>query len=275
MTRNRTLRLTAEDLVRFQPDALPIEPKPDGIFLGDGLDLLSRVRDVDIIFADPPYNKGKDFGNNRDHRRDYAEWTDRWIGLAARALRPGGTLYVCACWEIGGVIQSALQRHLNVRNRITWKRDKGRGAKRNWKNNMEDVWFATQGDDYTFHLEAVKVRKPVIAPYRHPDGRPKDWVETAGGRVRMTHPSNIWTDLCVPFWSMPENTPHPTQKPERLVERLLLASSSPGQLLVDPFIGSGTSAVVARRMGRRYLGCDLNPEYVRLALKRLAREARV
>jgi len=271
--RNKTLRLTEEDVDRFRPAPLSGRPRPDTLYVGDGLELLSAVRDVDLIVADPPYNKGKDFGNNRDRRPDHAEWTERWIALAADALRPGGTLYVCACWEMGALVQRALERRLDVRSRITWKRDKGRGARRNWKSNMEDVWFATKGDGYTFNLDAVKVRKPVIAPYRDADGRPKDWVEAQGGRFRMTHPSNIWTDLCVPFWSMPENTPHPAQKPERLVERLLLAGSRPGDLVVDPFVGSGTTAVVARRLGRRFIACDVNPDYVRLALKRLEREA--
>jgi len=269
--RNKTLRLTDSDRARLVPPALSRRPRPDAVFVGDGVELLQVVSGVDLIVADPPYNRGKDFGNNRDRRDDYPAWTERWIGLAARALRPGGTLYVCASWEIGALVQAALERHLVVRNRITWRRDKGRGAKANWKQNMEDVWFATRGDGYTFNLDAVKVRKKVIAPYRDAAGRPKDWTEEDGGRFRLTHPSNIWTDLCVPFWSMPENTPHPTQKPERLVERLLLASSRPRDLVVDPFVGSGTTAVVARRMGRRFLAADVNPDYVRLAMRRLER----
>lgn len=269
--RNRTLRLGPEDAARYPVEALPEKPGLDRVYVGDGVELLARVRGADVIVADPPYNKGKDFGNNRDRRPDYEEWTERWVARAAGALRPGGTLYVCASWELGALMQTALARHLRVRNRITWKRDKGRGARRNWKSNMEDVWYATQGDGYTFNLDAVKVRKSVLAPYRHVDGRPKDWKEGRDGRYRMTHPANIWTDLCVPFWSMPENTPHPTQKPERLVERLLLASSRRGDLVVDPFVGSGTTAVVARKLGRRFVAADLNPEYVRLALKRLSR----
>jgi site-specific DNA-methyltransferase (adenine-specific) len=132
---------------------------------------------------------------------------------------------------------------------------------------MEDVWFATKGATYTFNL--VKWKKPVIAPYRE-NGKPKDWVEENGERYRMTHPSNMWIDLCVPFWSMPENTPHPYQKPEKLVQRVIEASSRPGDLVVDPFLGSGTTAVVAKRMKRRYIGFEAKPDYVRLALKRLA-----
>ena len=271
-TRNRTLFLEPGDETRFAPAPIPSKPA-DGVFVGDALEFLGRLESgsVDLIVTDPPYNKGKDFGNNRDRRKDYGEWTARWLDLAKRALSPQGSIYVCSSWEQSGLIQGLLEDRFVVRNRITWKRDKGRGARTNWKNNLEDVWFATAGDQYTFNVDAVKVRKPVIAPYRDAAGKPKDWSEAPDGRHRMTHPSNIWTDLCVPFWSMPENTPHPTQKPERLVERILLASSRPGDWVVDPFLGSGTTAVVSRKLGRRFAGVDLNPDYIRLALKRLSR----
>lgn len=269
--RNRTLTLESADVDRFVPVPVPAEPR-EGLFAGDAAELLSRVPPgtVDLLVADPPYNKGKDFGNNRDQRADWPSWMATWLDAAARALAPTGSIYVCGTWERGAELQGLLEARFVVRSRITWKRDKGRGAKANWKNLHEDVWFATAGPRYVFNLEAVKVQKKVIAPYRDAQGRPKDWIETPEGRVRRTHPSNLWTDLVVPFWSMPENTAHPTQKPERLIERILLASSRPGDLVVDPFIGSGTTAVVAARLGRRFLGCDLNPDYVRLAMKRLA-----
>ena len=271
-SRNRTLFLESGDDIRFAPVPLPKRPL-EGVFVGDAAEFLSRLApgSVGLLFADPPYNKGKDFGNNCDRRADYEAWTVRWLDLARRALAPDGSIYVCSTWERSGLIQRLLEERFVVRNRITWKRDKGRGARANWKNNHEDVWFATAGDRFTFNLDAVKVRKRVIAPYRDAAGRPKDWIESEGERHRLTHPSNIWTDLCVPFWSMPENTPHPTQKPERLVERILQASSRPDDLVVDPFLGSGTTAVVAKRLGRRFSGVDLNPDYVRLAMKRLAR----
>lgn len=251
--RNRTLYLTDADRGRALPP-LPDGPVPEGLWWGDGLQALRRVPPADLIVADPPYDAPED-------------WQGAWIAEAARALRPGGSIYVCCDWALSGRVHAHLARHLTVRNRITWKRDKGRGAKRNWKQNMEDVWFATKGDDYVFNL--VKWRKKVIAPYRV-DGKPKDWVEEDGERFRMTHPSNIWTDLCVPFWSMPENTPHPFQKPEKLVERIVEASSRPADLVIDPFAGSGTTAVVARRLGRRFIAVEQDPEWARLALKRLA-----
>ena len=251
---NKTLRLTDDD--RRAP--LPLLDGPalaDRIYCADAVDGLRVAPPADLIFADPPY--------------DWPfEKHEAWIEAASVVLRPGGSIYVCGDWRLSGTLQALLGRHFEIRNRITWKRDKGRGASKNWKAAMEDVWYAVKrGADFTFNL--VKWKKPVIAPYRV-DGKPKDWVEEDGERYRMTHPSNMWTDLCVPFWSMPENTEHPWQKPEKLVERILEASSRPGDLVIDPFLGSGTTAVVARRLGRRCLGFELDPDWVRVALKRLS-----
>src|SRR5207247_9578020 len=156
-----------------------------------------------------------------------------------------------------------------VQNRITWEREKGRGALSNWKNASEDIWFCTMSDRYTFNVETVKVRRRVLAPYRDVDGRAKDWVETDIGNFRDTHPSNLWTDITVPFWSMPENTDHPTQKSEKLMAKLILASSNPGDMVFDPFVGSGTSSVVAKKLGRRFCGIELEEVYALLTEKRL------
>jgi site-specific DNA-methyltransferase (adenine-specific) len=250
--RNRTLLLSDEERNLPVPE-LEGRAEPDRIYRADALEGLAACPAADLVFADPPYDAAADF-----HAR--------WIGAAARVVRPGGSIYVCCDWRFSGLVQELLGRHFDVRNRITWAREKGRGARRNWKQNMEDVWFATKGDDYVFNL--VKWRKPVVAPYRA-EGKPKDWVEEGGERFRMTCPSNLWTDLCVPFWSMPENTPHPYQKPEKLLARVVEASSRPGDLVVDPFSGSGTTAVVARRLGRRFIGFEREAMWVRTALKRL------
>ena len=128
--------------------------------------------------------------------------------------------------------------------------------------------FATVSRDYTFHLDEVKVRKRVLAPYRV-DGNPKDWEETDEGRFRNTCPSNFWDDISIPYWSMPENTAHPTQKPEKLLAKLLLASSSKGDVVLDPFAGSGTTAVVAKKLGRKFVAIEQNPLYGAWAQKRL------
>ena len=133
---------------------------------------------------------------------------------------------------------------------------------------MEDIWFATSSNDFTFNLDAVKIRKRVIAPYRV-NGKPKDWVESENGSYRDTCPSNFWDDITIPFWSMPENTAHPTQKPEKLIAKIILASSSEGNIIFDPFLGSGTTSVVAKKLNRKYLGVEMEAQYCIWAEQRL------
>ena len=175
------------------------------------------------------------------------------------------------CVPIGGLPLSYCpfwKSDFSCETESRWEREKGRGAKRNWKNNTEDIWFCTNSDRYYFDVNSVKLKRKVLAPYRV-NGVPKDWEQESGGNYRLTFPSNIWTDMTVPFWSMPENTPHPTQKPEKLFAKLVLASSREEDFVFDPFLGSGTSAVVAEKLGRRWCGIDLNEEYLCWALKRI------
>ncbi|MDO4981988.1 MAG: site-specific DNA-methyltransferase [Eubacteriales bacterium] len=226
---------------------------------------------ADLIIADPPYNLTKAFNGrvfSKKSMREYEEYTGRWLVEALRLLKPEGTIYVCCDWESSLVIGNLLSELAVVRNRITWQREKGRGASANWKNSMEDIWFATKSENYTFNLEAVKQRRKVIAPYRI-NGQPKDWIEDKNGSYRLTCPSNFWDDITVPFWSMPENTAHPTQKPEKLLAKLILASSNVGDTVFDPFSGSGSTCVTAKKLGRHFLGIEIDPQYCVWAQERL------
>ena len=226
---------------------------------------------ADLIIADPPYNLTKCYDGTAFRRRgaaEYEEYTHAWLAAVEPLLSPRGSIYVCCDWQSSLVIGRVLEELFTVRNRITWQREKGRGARRNWKNSMEDIWFATRGEEYTFDLDAVRQRRRVIAPYRA-DGQPKDWVESAQGGYRDTCPSNFWDDITVPFWSMAENTAHPTQKPEKLLAKLILASSSPSDTVLDPFLGSGTTSVTAKKLGRHYIGIELEPRYCVWAEQRL------
>lgn len=183
-------------------------------------------------------------------------------------LKENGSIYVCCDWETSLIVGKVLSEFFHVRNRITWQREKGRGAKANWKNGMEDIWFATNSNDYVFNLDAVKIRKKVIAPYRV-DGKPKDWDETESGNYRDTCPSNFWDDITIPFWSMAENTAHPTQKSEKLMAKIILASSTEYDVVFDPFLGSGTTSVVAKKLNRHYIGVEIEVQYCVWAEQRL------
>ncbi len=279
--RNRTLTLTDADRLRLADRVckngyVPGDPVADRIFCGDSFCIAKNLPDAfaDLLFLDPPYNltksfRGYDFKEISDSA--YREWLHSWFPEMLRLLKPDGTIYFCGDWKNSAAIYDVLSKYCIIRNRIVWQREKGRGASANWKNSCEDIWFATAGKDYTFNLDAVKIRKKVIAPYKTKDGTPKDWKEEAGGKFRMTCPGNFWDDLTVPYWSMPENTDHPTQKPEKLLAKLILASTNPDDLIFDPFLGSGTSAVTAKKLARHFCGIDQDPEYCLWTAARLER----
>lgn len=286
---NRTLTLTDADREVLRPrlvtpsllsqgagscGASSLEAIINKTLNGDILELLPFIPDgfADLIIIDPPYNLTKDFNGNVFNARTserYEEYLASWFPLVCQKLSPHGSLYLCGDWKCTAALQCAIEKELNVLNRITWQRDKGRGAKANWKNAMEDIWFAVKNPrDYYFNVEAVKQKRRVVAPYRE-NGQPKDWEASEAGNFRLTYPSNFWDDISIPFWSMPENTDHPTQKSEKLYAKLILASSRPGDLVFDPFLGSGTASVVAKKLGRRWCGIEQNTDYCLLAEKRL------
>ncbi|MBR6356089.1 MAG: site-specific DNA-methyltransferase [Alphaproteobacteria bacterium] len=279
--RNKTITLTQREEIKLARQAVkfaPRKPLPaleNQIVWQDTFYALRYLPDnfADLMVVDPPYNLTKSFGKNVFRQTDlqtYQKWLDKWLSKTVRILKPNASIYICSDWQSSLVIPQVASKYFMLRNRISWEREKGRAAANNWKNCLEDIWYFTKSDDFTFNLDAVKVQRKVLAPYRDNAGAPKDWQETDGQKMRYTAPSNIWTDITVPFWSMPENTEHPTQKPEKLIAKLILASSNKGDMVFDPFVGSGTTAVVAKKLGRRFLGIERERKYVALALKRLA-----
>ena len=277
---NRTMTLSADEALRYR-DSLAqlatranLEDVRDKVFCQDVFTALPFLPDqsVNLMFADPPYNLTKSF-NDRKFKQlsseEYSDWLDSWLAKTVRVLKPTASVYICGDWRSSAAIQRVGEKYFIPQNRITWEREKGRGAKSNWKNCSEDIWFFTASDDYYFNVDAVMLKRQVIAPYTNSNGEPKDWMETENGRFRVTHPSNLWTDLTVPYWSMPENTDHPTQKPEKLLAKIVLASSREGDLVFDPFNGAGTTTSVAKKLGRHYLGVEIDESYCCLAEKRL------
>lgn len=283
-SRNHTLDLTPRQISQYAKEALKLSsPCQDiseianHVIWGDTFKVLNYLPDnsIDLMIADPPYNLTKVFGGKAFKAMDFKQyqlWLDKWLKKTARLLKNNASIYICADWKTSLAIPQIAGKYFTLQNRISWEREKGRSALNNWKNCLEDIWFFTKSSEYTFNLDAVKVMRPVIAPYRDAKGKPKDWNENSGGeKFRLTAPSNIWTDISIPFWSMPENTPHPTQKPEKLLAKLILASSNPGDVVFDPFLGSGTTAVAAKKLGRQYLGIEREKEYIAYACHRLKR----
>jgi len=227
---------------------------------------------VDLLIIDPPYNLDKNFNGFKFSKTGddaYLEYLKSWFPKILNTLKPNGSVYICGDWKSTFCLYQIMRDNTIIRNRIIWQREKGRGAKANWKNATEDIWFGTKSEEYYFDIDAVKQKRKVIAPYRE-NGKPKDWEETEDGNFRLTHPSNFWDDISIPYWSMPENTDHPTQKPEKLIAKLILASCPKNGVVLDPFLGSGTTSVVAKKLGRKYVGIEINEEYCCWAEKRLA-----
>ena len=275
--RNRTIELGAEEIEIYRKNLISSESDlsecHNKIINGDAFQILDKLPEntFDLLFADPPYNLTKNFGENsfkQTSADDYETWLDSWLSQTVRLLKPTATIYICGDWRSSSAIQRIGSKYFILRNRITWEREKGRGAAKNWKNSSEDLWFFTASDEYVFNLESVKIKRKVLAPYKE-NGVPKDWEKSDAGDFRLTSPSNLWTDLTVPFWSMPENTAHPTQKPEKLLAKIILASTNENDLILDPFLGSGTTAVVAKKLNRQYIGIERDENYCLLTEKRL------
>lgn len=277
---NRTLTLSADDRRIYCRKLVKLAKGETSRLLKniticqDTFEALPLLPDsfVDLLVVDPPYNRSKVFNQSTfTHRslEDYEGWLDNWMSQVIRLLKPNASAYVCCDWQSSPAVYNIFSRYFIVRSRITWEREKGRGSKQNWKNSSEDIWFGTRSENYWFDVEAVKLKRRVLAPYRDRNGNPKDWETTDSGKFRITHPSNLWTDISIPFWSMPENTDHPTQKPEKLLAKIILASSQPGDMVFDPFLGSGTTSVVAKKLNRCYVGIELDQDYACIAEKRL------
>ena len=279
-SRNRTIKISNEEINKFSKRLVKLNKKAsvkeftNRTINQDVFSAIDFLPDnfVDLLFIDPPYNMNKTFGVAKFKESSiekYAEWLDSLISKLERTLKETASIYVCGDWKSSTSIHLVLSKYFKVRNRITWEREKGRGAKSNWKSNSEDIWFCTKSNDYYFDSESVKLKRKVIAPYRNSEGLPKDWEETSKGSFRLTFPSNLWNDISIPFWSMQENTDHPTQKPEKLLAKLILASSKSSDIVFDPFLGSGTTSVVAKKLGRKYLGIELDEKFACIAEKRL------
>lgn len=278
-SRNRTLTLSSLELAKYKKKLLQLDQRvtlPEVVNCTIHQDLLQILEflpenAVDLLFIDPPYNLDKTFNTSRFKKTNlnlYADWLNQYLTKLEPVLTPTASIYICSDWQSSPAVFDAIKDRFHVRNRITWEREKGRGASQNWKNTSEDIWFCTASNRYTFNTNAVKLKRKVMAPYLA-NGSPKDWEKSEDGNYRLTHPSNLWTDITIPFWSMPENTDHPTQKPEKLLAKIILASSNPGDVVFDPFLGSGTTSVVAKKLGRQYFGVEIDEMYACLVEKRL------
>jgi site-specific DNA-methyltransferase (adenine-specific) len=235
------------------------------IIVGDCIEGLRTLptESVDLIVTDPPYNIGIDYGGGKkaDRRPDYWEWCRKWIWFCDRVLKPTGSIWVISGQEHGAEIDISLQlQGLSVRNRITWHETFGVYCHRKFGRCSRPIFYAVKdAKNFTFNAAAVTV--PSARQEKYGDKR-----ANPAGKIM----GDVWkiNRVCGTFRERVRGVP--TQLPEELVERIVRVSSNPGDTILDPFAGSGTTLAVAARLGRSGVGCELNPEYARIAEERIA-----
>jgi site-specific DNA-methyltransferase (adenine-specific) len=229
------------------------------LICGDAVEVMSGFpsSSINLIVADPPYNLGKDYGNNRDLKAwdEYTSFTRNWLQEAVRILKPTGTIYVFMgvryISRLFLMLEDDFKLHFN--GWITWHYTQGMGRKNGFSPRHEDILYFTKSDSFTFNLDPVRVPQKYFRQRNNMTG---------------ANPGDVWQFSHVHYCSA-EREDHPTQKPEGLIERIIRASSKPGDWVLDPFVGSGTTCRVANVLDRKWVGIDINPGYIAMSKERL------
>ena len=229
------------------------------VILGDALQEMQKLEtaSVDLIVADPPYNLGKDYGNNHDIKGfdDYLAFSKQWLSEACRLLKPNGTIYVFMGFRFISYLYNILDRDLGMffNGWIVWHYTQGIGRTKGFSPRHDDILMFTKSSDYVFNLDDVRIPQKY---YRERNN------------MRGANPGDVWEFSHVHYCNENRQN-HPTQKPEGLIERMVLASSHPNAVVLDPFLGSGTTLRVCQQLERQGIGIELNPDYVAMAQTRL------
>ncbi|MEK7695550.1 MAG: site-specific DNA-methyltransferase [Pseudomonadota bacterium] len=240
------------------------------LYQEDVLEGIKRIPDgsIDLVVADPPYGLGKDYGNDSDLLSGdaYLEWSERWMDAIVPKIAPRGTLYLFCTWQYSPELFVMLKRRMTMINEIIWDRrvPSMGGTTRKFSSVHDNIGFFARQRDYFFDLDPVRI--PYDAETKKARSRPrfegKKWLEVG------YNPKDLWSVPRI-HRQDPERADHPTQKPLEIVERMVLSSCPPGGIVLDPFTGSGTTAVACVRHGRSFVGFEMNPEYAGLVRERV------
>lgn len=227
--------------------------------LGNAIDLFKSINNetIDLIIADPPYNLNKNYGNTSDNFSfdEYIDFTRQWIFEAVRVLKPNGTLYVFMGFRFISYLYTILEQenNMNFINWICWHYTQGIGKKKGFSPRHDDILMFSKSKNFIFNLDDVRV--------------PQKYYRSINN-MRGANPGDVWEFSHI-HYCQKNRQQHPTQKPEGLIERMVLASSNEGDLILDPFSGSGTTLRVCQQLKRNCIGFELNPDYVELSKNRL------
>jgi site-specific DNA-methyltransferase (adenine-specific) len=248
------------------------------IWIGDVVNWLSTLssESVDLIFADPPYNVKKAEWDTFESQQEYVNWSLRWIEQAARVLKPTGTLYICGFSEILADLKLPASRFFAGCRWIVWHYKNKANLGNDWGRSHESILHFRKSKKYVFNTDSVRIPygNHTLKYPEHPQAETSQYGKGSNkSHLWQPHPGGAKPrdvlEIPTTCNGMHEKTPHPTQKPEELLRKILLASSNPGDTVIDPFLGSGTTAVAAEQLKRNWMGCDITAEYVDWAARRI------
>lgn len=269
------------DPARIDPVApASIYAHPNGeLWVGDAVAWLRTLEtaSADLIFADPPYNIKKTEWDSFESQEEYIRWSMQWIEQAARVLKPTGTLYICGFSEILADLKHPASRFFKGCRWLVWHYKNKANLGSDWGRSHESILHFRKGRDFTFNTDDIRIPygNHTLKYPQHPQAASSQYGNGEANQGRLWHPNPHGAkprdviEIPTTCNGMHEKTPHPTQKPEELLRKFVLASSAPGDLVIDPFLGSGTTAVVAEQLKRRWKGCDLSVEYCEWAIQRI------
>ncbi len=248
------------------------------LFSSDSIEWLRLIKDssVDLIFADPPYNIAKADWDRFESQEKYIEWSILWIREAARILKPTGSLYICGFSEILADLKHPSMKYFKGCRWLIWSYKNKANLGNDWGRSHESILHLRKSKEHKFNVDAVRIpygahtlkyparQQAETSQYGNGKRRPNVWMPNPKG----AKPKDVF-EIPVLCNGMKEKTKHPTQKPEELLRKIILASSDKNDIVLDPFSGSGTSLVVAEQLNRKWIGCDICDEYNDWAIERI------